>query len=168
MFSITLEPHYEKVWLGENPSLATFPKGRPPLLHQWRTYNAEEPLIINTYNTGTGKTKAALLRLLKRARDKGFERLDSSEDNVLLIAPTNELLAQHARDAQEFCEQNDLPYRVTPISRADLDNYREIPDFSEGDRQSRHFLLRPLLLLWQVRPYSLVPGHSDPVQLHHH
>jgi CRISPR-associated endonuclease/helicase Cas3 len=133
MFSIRLEPHFEKVWLGENPSPATFPEGRPPLLHQWLTYNAEEPLIVNTYNTGTGKTKAALLRLLKRARDKGFHKLDRNEDNALLIAPTNELLAQHARDAKEFCQQNKLPYRVVPISRADLDNYRKLSDFSEDD-----------------------------------
>jgi CRISPR-associated endonuclease/helicase Cas3 len=133
MLSITLEPHYEKVWLGENPSPATFPEGRPPLYHQWLTYNAEEPLIVNTYNTGTGKTKAALLRLLKRARDIGFNQLDSTEHNALLIAPTNELLAQHARDAKEFCLQNDLPYHVVPISRGDLENYKDIPDFSEGD-----------------------------------
>src|SRR3989475_8536052 len=119
MLSINLKAQDEYQWRGEeNPSPATFPKGRGwyPLYHQWRTYNAEEPLIINTYNTGTGKTKAALLRLLKRARDKGFHKLDNSEDNVLLIAPTNELLAQHARDAREFCEQNDLPYQVVPIS----------------------------------------------------
>jgi CRISPR-associated endonuclease/helicase Cas3 len=130
MFSLKLEPHYEKkIRLGEEFSPNTFPQG--PLLHQWRTYNAEEPLIMNTYNTGTGKTKAALLRLLKRAKDKGFNRLDRNEDNALLIAPTNELLAQHARDAKAFCEQNDLPYRVVPISRADLDNYRELAGFSE-------------------------------------
>src|SRR6266446_1134787 len=133
MLSLTLEPHYEKVWLGENPSPATFPASGPPLYHQWLTRNAEEPLIVNTYNTGTGKTKAALLRLLKRAQDIGFNRLDSSEHNALLIAPTNELLAQHARDAQKFCEENRLPYRVVPISRADLDIYRDMPDFSEGD-----------------------------------
>src|SRR6266568_7717525 len=133
MFSITLEPHYEKVWLGENPSLATFPKGRPPLLHQWRTYNATEPLIVNTYNTGTGKTKAALLRLLKRAIDTGFNCLDSSEHNALLIAPTNELLAQHARDTEKFCEENRLPYQVVPISRALLESYKDTPSFSEGD-----------------------------------
>jgi CRISPR-associated endonuclease/helicase Cas3 len=145
MFSIKLEPHYEKIWLGENPSPTTFPEGRPPLLHQWRTYNAEEPLIVNTYNTGTGKTKAALLRLLKRAKDKGFNRLDSSEDNALLIAPTNELLAQHARDVEEFCEQNKLPYRVVSISRADLDNYRELPDFSEGELRrgaTSHYIMQ--------------------------
>src|SRR6266436_7812212 len=144
---LLLEPQYERVWKGENPSPATFPKERGirPLYHQWRTYNATEPLIVNTYNTGTGKTKAALLRLLKRAQDIGFGKLDSSEHNALLIAPTNELLAQHARDAKEFCEQNGLPYRVVPISRAKLDNYRDMPDFSEGDLRrgaALHYLIQ--------------------------
>src|SRR6266566_6688401 len=125
MITLTLEPQYEDVWLGNNPSPATFPPGQPPLLHQQRTYHAEQPLIVNTYNTGTGKTKAALLRLLKRARDKGFHLLDSTEDNALLIAPTNELLAQHANDADQFCQENDLPYRVVPITRAHLGGYKE-------------------------------------------
>src|SRR6266851_9683501 len=145
MLSITLEPHYEKVWLGENPSPTTFPPGYPPLHHQWRTYNATEPLIINTYNTGTGKTKAALLRLLKRARDIGFNNLDSSEHNALLIAPTNELLMQHAHDAEKFCDENKLPYRVVPISRADLDNYKSSEEFSEGDLRrgaALHYILQ--------------------------
>src|SRR5690348_16482211 len=66
MLSITLEPQYEEEWLGENPSPTTFPSH--PLYHQWLTYKAESPLIINAYNTGTGKTKAAFLRLLKRAQ----------------------------------------------------------------------------------------------------
>ena len=108
-------------------------RNSPPLLHQWLTRNAQEPLIINTYNTGTGKTKAALLRLLKRAQDIGFHRLNSAEHNALLIAPTNELLAQHARDAEKFCEENKLPYHVVPISRALVDSYKDMPGFSEGD-----------------------------------
>jgi CRISPR-associated endonuclease/helicase Cas3 len=131
---LMLEPQFEREWRGENPSSATFDpeKGYFPLYHQWRTYTATEPLIVNTYNTGTGKTKAALLRLLKRAREIGFDQLDSSEHNALLIAPTNELLAQHTRDAEKFCEENKLPYRVVSISRADLDNYQAEDDFSEG------------------------------------
>jgi CRISPR-associated endonuclease/helicase Cas3 len=132
MITLTLESQFEDVWLVENPSLSTFPPEQPPLLHQWRTYCAEQPLIVNTYNTGTGKTKAALLRLLKRARDKGFQRLDSTEDNALLIAPTNELLAQHADDAEQFCMENNLPYRVVRVSRAYLDNYKMQEDFSEA------------------------------------
>lgn len=150
MFTITLEQQYEKVWLGENPSPDTFPSGRPPLLHQWRTCNAEEPLIINTYNTGTGKTKAALLRLLKRARDIGFHRLDSSADNALLIAPTNELLAQHAHDAEKFCAENSLPYRVVAITRADLDNYQGETHFSEVDVRrgaALHYLIQNARIL---------------------
>ena len=133
MITLTLESQFEDVWPGENPSPATFSSGQPPLLHQWRTYCAEQPLIVNTYNTGTGKTKAALLRLLKRARDKGFHRLDSMEDNALLIAPTNELLAQHADDAEQFCKENNLPYRIVRVSRAYLDNYKMQENFSEAE-----------------------------------
>ena len=125
MFSLTLEPQYEKMWSGKDSLLDPFLEKYPLLYHQWRTYNAEKPLIINTYNTGTGKTKAALLRLLKLAHTIGFHRLDSSEHNALLIAPTNELLAQHKRDAEEFCITCNLPYRVVAISRADLDMYQE-------------------------------------------
>src|SRR5712692_3297689 len=133
MLSITLEPQYEEEWLGENPSRFTFPldEGKRPLYHQWLTYNAESPLIINAYNTGTGKTKAAFLRLKKRVEERNYN-LDSSEDNVLLIAPTNELLAQHARDAKDFCDQNGLPYRVLTMSRATLDEIKSRPGFSEG------------------------------------
>ena len=133
MLSIRLEPQYEEEWLGENPSSATFPleEGKRPLRHQVLTYNAASPLIINAYNTGTGKTKAAFLRLKKRVEEKNYN-LDSSEDNVLLIAPTNELLAQHARDAKDFCDQNGLPYRVLTMSRATLDEIKSRPGFSEG------------------------------------
>src|SRR5207244_9696715 len=112
-----------------NPSPATFPSH--PLYHQWLTYKAESPLVINAYNTGTGKTKAAFLRLKKRVEEKNYN-LDSSEDNVLLIAPTNELLAQHARDAKDFCDQNGLPYRVLTMSRATLDEIKSRSGFSEG------------------------------------
>src|SRR5258708_38815701 len=121
MLSITLEPQYEEEWLGENPSHHTFhlDKGQRPLYHQLHTYKAESPLIINAYNTGTGKTKAAFLRLLKRAKEKNFS-LDSSEDNLLLIVPTNELLAQHASDVDNFCNDNKLPYPVLSMSRASL------------------------------------------------
>ena len=132
---LMLEPQFERVWRGDNPSPATFNPEHDhfPLYHQWRTYNTTEPLIVNTYNTGTGKTKAALLRLLKRAREIGFNYLDSSEHNALLIAPTNELLAQHAHDAETFCDENRLPYRVVPITRTDLNNYQAEDDFSEGN-----------------------------------
>ena len=135
MLSINLQAQDEYQWLGENPSPATFPKekGWYPLYHQWLTYNAEKPIIVNTYNTGTGKTKAALLRLLKRARDVGFEKLTPTSHNALLIAPTNELLAQHVEDARKFCRENDLPYRVLALTKADLEDYKNIPGFSEAD-----------------------------------
>lgn len=146
MLSINLLPQDEYQWLGDNPSLATFPseKGWYPLYHQWRTYNADAPIIVNTYNTGTGKTKAALLRLLKRARIIGFEKLRPSQHNALLIAPTNELLAQHVDDARQFCEENALPYRVLALTKKDLDDYKERPGFSE-ERLRGGFALHSIL-----------------------
>src|SRR5437868_10956977 len=145
--NLVLEPQYEHQWMGEDPSPATVnsEECHLPLYHQWRTYNATESLIVNTYHTGTGKTKAALLRLLKRAREISFNYLDSSEHNALLIAPTNELLAQHQRDAEKFCEENRLPYRVVAITRAYLDNYKAESDFSEGILRhgaSLHYILQ--------------------------
>jgi CRISPR-associated endonuclease/helicase Cas3 len=146
MLSINLQAQDEYVWLGENPSSHTFPseKGYYPLYHQWRTYNAEEPIIVNTYNTGTGKTKAALLRLLKRAQRVGFDRIRPSRDNALLVAPTNELLAQHVTDATQFCEENGLPYRVVAITKTDLETYKGLPNFSEGPVR-RAFVLQAIL-----------------------
>ncbi len=142
MISMTLLPQDEYRWLGENPSLKTFPteKNVYPLYHQWRTYKADAPIIVNTYNTGTGKTKAALLRLLKRARDKGITRLNPIRDNVLLIAPTNELILQHKKDAEEFCEENGLLYRVMALTREELDNHLQKEYFSEADvRRAKAF-----------------------------
>src|SRR5207248_3520551 len=45
---------------------------------------------------------------------------------------TNELLAQHARDAEKFCADNHLPYRVLTMSRRTLDEIQSRPGFSEG------------------------------------
>ncbi len=81
------------------------PAGRGLLEHQVRTYTALEqiPLVMNTYPTGTGKTRAALLRLLHPAQQ---------QEPVLLIAPTNALLAQHAADVQAFIDEQGLPFVV--------------------------------------------------------
>lgn len=131
--SICLLPQEEYRWTGQNPSEKTFPKKKElyPLYHQWCTSNAEEPIIVNTHNTGTGKTKAALLRLLKRVEKKGRASLRPLSDDVLFIAPTNELIQQHVMDIRAFCAENELPYRVYPITRKDLQAYNAQPGFSE-------------------------------------
>jgi CRISPR-associated endonuclease/helicase Cas3 len=135
VLSISLLPQDEYRWKGDNPSPETFPveRGIYPLYHQWRTCNSEAAIIVNTHNTGTGKTKAALLRLRKRAHKKGLENILSVNDDVLLIAPTNELIQQHTLDAKNFCEENGLPYRVLPITHDDLLSYKGQPGFSEGE-----------------------------------
>lgn len=79
---------------------------RWPLAHQLWTAErlASHPLVVNTYPTGTGKTLGALLRLLARR-----------EAQTLLIAPTNELLKQHARDAHDFVERAALRHVVQEV-----------------------------------------------------
>jgi CRISPR-associated endonuclease/helicase Cas3 len=86
---------------------------RKPLYHQVRTLEAlrDYHLVMNTYNTGTGKTVASLLHL--------FE-IDRRNKNVLFIAPTNALLAQHAQDIEGFVEENDFNFKVLRVTAAEV------------------------------------------------
>lgn len=112
--TVTLEAGYEKV----NPT-NQFTLEYPPLYHQQRTYDAlgTNDLVINTYNTGTGKTRAALLRLF-----------DLKDENVLFIAPTNELIHQHANDIREFVEEHGLNFYVAEVTGQKLREWEVIDD----------------------------------------
>ncbi len=94
-------------------------RGYFPLYAQCRTYdalvNGGADIVVNTYATGSGKTKAALLYL----HDLRLRSLDKA--NCLFIAPTNELLEQHARDIEKFCETNALDYQVLRLTRDYMD-----------------------------------------------
>ncbi len=98
--TVTLNAGYEKV----SPT-NEFGLKYPLLYHQKRTYDElkTNELVINTYNTGTGKTKASLLRLVD---------LKNEDDNVLFIAPTNELIRQHAEDIRDFVKEHELDFEV--------------------------------------------------------
>ena len=100
--TVTLNAGYEKI-SPTNPLGLKF----TPLYHQQRTYEAlkTNELVINTYNTGTGKTHASLLRLF-----------DLKDENVLFIAPTNELIHQHANDIREFVDEHRLNFVVAEIT----------------------------------------------------
>jgi len=86
---------------------------RPPLYHQLRTYEAlaDFDLVINAYNTGTGKTVASLLQLF---------RLNGQGKNVLFIAPTNALLHQHTKSIQRFTQQYNLDFLVLEVNAVRL------------------------------------------------
>jgi len=108
MAVLTLLPQSEKV-SPVNPWNLT----RRPLYHQWRTVEAlrDHDLVVNTYNTGTGKTIASLLYLFD---------LNRTGKNVLFIAPTNALLAQHAEDIARFVAENDLDFQVLRVNAAEV------------------------------------------------
>ena len=146
MLELTLAPHTEALaddgaadharlqdaLNSKDPS----PNGRRALLyHQWRTYQAlhDSEIVVNSYNTGTGKTQAALLRLLDLGasyRQHGSER----RANVLFIAPTNELLRQHEEDIRKFIADNGLPHRIL---RLDAARIRELALIGQGDNVKR-------------------------------
>ncbi len=109
MVEIHLTGQSEKV-AAENP----FNLSPPPLYHQIRTVEAlkNAPLVMNAYNTGTGKTVASLLHL--------FTLTGRPRDNVLFIAPTNELLHQHYEDICAFVAENNLKFRPVEINAAVL------------------------------------------------
>ena len=112
--TINLNAGYEKI----SPT-NEFDLTHPPLYHQQRTYDAlkTNDLVINTYNTGTGKTRAALLRLF-----------DVKNENVLFIAPTNELIHQHTNDIQKFVEEQDLNFYVAEVTGQKLREWEVVDD----------------------------------------
>ena len=112
--TVTLNAGYEKV----DPT-NEFELKYPPLYHQQRTYDAlkANDLVINTYNTGTGKTCASLLRLF-----------DIKNKNVLFIAPTNELIHQHADDIRAFVAEHELNFYVAEVTGQKLREWEVIDD----------------------------------------
>lgn len=121
MIELELTPHYEKL---ADPNAEDYTRianalGNPPLYHQWHMYNEKTAdIIVNSYNTGTGKTKAALLRLLDL--DAAFRKSRHTNANMLLIAPTNELLRQHEDDVRSFVIRNKLSHVVLRLDAATI------------------------------------------------
>lgn len=114
--TVTLNAGYEKV----NPT-NEFGLKYPPLYHQQRTYDElkTNELVINIYNTGTGKTQASLLRLFD---------LKNENDNVLFIAPTNELIRQHADDIRDFVKEHELDFEVAEVTGKTLREWESVYD----------------------------------------
>ena len=123
MITINLLPHAEKQ-ADSNP----LGLHRWPLYHQMRTYEAlrQNDLVMNTYNTGTGKTVASLLHLH-----------DLKGKNVLFIAPTNALIQQHSEDIEKFVNDYDLDFKVQPITAQTV---REIEQSNRPGRTLHHFI----------------------------
>ncbi len=62
MIELELASHYEALAPETAERYAKIQKalGSAPLYHQWCTYMAKDAdIVVNSYNTGTGKTKAA-------------------------------------------------------------------------------------------------------------
>jgi CRISPR-associated endonuclease/helicase Cas3 len=115
MVEIHLSPHFE-VLSAQNP-FGEAVTGPLFLEHQRRTAEAVplHPLTVNTYGAGTGKTLAALLGWVAISQERG-----SPLPNMLFIAPTNELIAQHETAIQKFADQAGLDVHVIHVDRHSL------------------------------------------------
>jgi len=121
MIELELASHYEALaqTSAEDYEKVAAALKAAPLYHQWRTYQAKDAhIVVNSYNTGTGKTKAALLRLLDL--DEAYKQDRYTNANVLFIAPTNELLRQHEQDIERFIEDNHLSHLVLRLDAATI------------------------------------------------
>ncbi|HCZ06067.1 MAG TPA: type I-D CRISPR-associated helicase Cas3' [Thermotogae bacterium] len=80
--------------------------------HQLDTYRAlqNHDIVINTYPTGSGKTRA----LLNAIRKLGIKR-------ALIIAPINQLIYQYKESVEKFVEIYRLPHKVVTITSESLD-----------------------------------------------
>jgi CRISPR-associated endonuclease/helicase Cas3 len=149
VITLTLLPHAEKL-APDNPlGLA-----RWPLYHQMRTYDAlgDHPLVVNSYDTGTGKTRAALLGLLHPAL---------RSVNCLFIAPTNELIRQHVKDIQNFVTQYGLDYHVLHVDAHTLRTLRSSHERERvGERMVRLFS-NPRAFGWEGRKPTIVVTNPD-------
>jgi len=131
--TVTLHEQFEKLSLHNPWGLLM-----PPLYHQWRTAEAlrEFDLVANTYNTGTGKTTAALLHLF-----------DAPKVNTLFIAPTNELIHQHLADIRNFVARHNLDFHVLGVDAAELrrlaEAEREVDEFTRNARVLHDIIQNP-------------------------
>ncbi|WP_293133474.1 type I-D CRISPR-associated helicase Cas3' [Microcoleus sp. bin38.metabat.b11b12b14.051] len=92
------------------------------LQHQVDIYAASEDndIVIDTAPTGTGKTQAGLNVLLH-----------NPQRNAIYIAPTNALIDQQTKTAQEFVRKANLPHLVKAASAKEVNLW---PDDRVGKR----------------------------------
>lgn len=149
MITVNLLSHAEKL-APDNPLALA----RWPLYHQMRTYEAlaDHPLVVNSYDTGTGKTMAALLGLLHPTL-RGV--------NCLFIAPTNELIRQHVSDIHEFVNEHGLDYHILHV---DAQTLRKLPPSHAGERVGERMVRlfsNPRAFGWEGRKPVVVVTNPD-------
>lgn len=135
--TLFLEPNYEKLALEVPDKVKDYFYKNPEAVfmqHQIDTYNANKDfdVVINTYATGTGKTRASLLNLINQPKE-----------NALFIAPTNELISQHTKDVKNFISSIDLAHLVIEINAKILDELLEKVEISRRGEILYRLLTNP-------------------------
>ncbi len=124
------------------------------LYHQQRTCEAlrRHSLVVNTYNTGTGKTRAALLHLLDAA-PRGV--------NTLFIAPTNELIRQHVNDIGRFVGQANLDVHVLHVDAPTLSGMALPREHERNGEKLYRLFMNPREYGWDGRKAMVAVTNPD-------
>jgi CRISPR-associated endonuclease/helicase Cas3 len=148
--SIRLLPQSEKL-APRNPFAATTSL---LLYHQLRTYEAlrNHALVINTHNTGAGKTLAALLYLVD-AVPRG--------ENTMLIAPTNELIRQHVHDVEAFAAKQELGVHVLRIDAPTLHGLSSPREHERNGERLNRLFQNPQEYGWDGRKPMVAVTNPD-------
>lgn len=107
------------------------------LAHQHEHYLAldEHHIAINTNPTGTGKTLAAMLELVR-------PRGQSPDAGTLFIAPTNELIGQHETDVREFARRHGLPHLVVRVTAETISRVQRALGHGTRRGEALHAIIR--------------------------
>lgn len=110
------------------------------LQHQQDHYEALDnaQIVINTNQTGTGKTLAALLHLLRAPMR------DAQKGNTLIVASSNKCIDKLANEVQEFVNTNGLPHIVIRL-------YNHV---IEAIAESNNWLLSSAIYYLLENPYN--------------
>ncbi|MFN8673085.1 MAG: type I-D CRISPR-associated helicase Cas3' [Candidatus Sericytochromatia bacterium] len=135
--TLFLEPNYEKFEDNIPERVKEFFNKKDAFFmkHQIDTYNAnkEYDIVFNTYPTGTGKTRASLLHIL-----------DKPNDNVLFIAPTNELIRQHSEDIKSFIRNVGFKHNIIELNALIIKTISEDSDINRKGELLYRLLSNPL------------------------
>lgn len=148
--SIAIQLESSSIAACPNPPIALQKCLRNALQHQVDVFEAakDHDIVLDLAPTGTGKTKAGLTVLLHQPRK-----------NAIYIAPTNALIEQQAKAAEEFIKDAELPHIVKMVSAKEVRSWSNDRVGSRPGEKLYNLLRNPATIFPELegnRPLLLV------------